>query len=95
MFLLFVTKPSRQDFDQQLPDILRAWIENSPASDNREAFPTIKNALSVSSTDYLIATRYQASADGTNITCWALLTRFVCGGVVTVSAEFYDPPPSR
>jgi hypothetical protein len=44
----------------------------------------------------VIATRYQASADDTEIACWALLTRFVCGdGRVTVSAELYDPPPSR
>lgn len=95
LFALIVTKPSRQDFEKQVTDILRATIGNSTLTNKREVFSTIKSALSVTSTDYLVTARYEASGGGSDIACWALLTKFACsGGVALVSSEDGQPSAS-
>ena len=92
LFLFFMTKPSREDFDQQVTYMLRSAIGSSSLSNKREVFSNVKSALSVSSTDYLVAAYYEASGAGTDIACWALLTRFACNGGVSMPATDSEPP---
>lgn len=96
LFALIVTKPSRQDFEKQVTDIVRATVGNSTLTNKREVFSAIKSALSVSGTDYLVAARYEASGGGSDIACWAVLTKFACnGGIALVSAESEQPSASH
>jgi hypothetical protein len=95
LFLLFVTKPSKVDFDQQVTDILRSTIGNTSLSNKREIFVNMKRALSISNTDYFVAAHYEATGSGTDIACWGLLTKLACsGGVALPVADSEAPVPS-
>jgi hypothetical protein len=99
---LFVTKPSREDFDRELTSVLREAISASSLDNDNDILSNLtiagcklrtndcmeilRKASSISSRDYIFWTRHDVSGPGTSIACWGLLKQFVCDGSVSVPA---------
>lgn len=97
--ILFTTKPSRDDFDQELTSILREAITSTSYGDggllsnmtmlgcklrSGDCLTILKSLYTVSNNNYVLVTRHRVSGPGASIDCWGILKQFVCESKVSI-----------
>jgi hypothetical protein len=91
---LFVSKPSRDDFDRELDSILRETIgsanfDGSKSIDSNltalscklrtnDCLTILRKTYSISNKNFVFFTRHDVSGPGASIGCWGFLKQFIC-----------------